>query len=461
LSEEENITYIFKDNDEKELEKFVGIESYSTPEVEGIGGIYKNKSKDFIVKEITNDGKVLEIKEDYQNPPFSEEFKDKFTTFNLVKINKNTIDVINLIAKLLGISSYNIHYSGLKDKNSISVQKVSIRGNHVDKLKKVKIRDIFIRNIIPTKKSVSMGSHWGNNFTITIRNIENKNNLRGHVEEIIKTLIKKGFPNYFGLQRFGSFRPNSHMIGRYILEGNYEKAFNEFVITTYSTESQEARMVRNNLKNSGDLERAFNEFPKSLYWEKLMIKHLMDNDGGYKGAINKLPFNLKKLLISAYQSFIYNKALSLRVKNGLSFFEPVKGDVVSILDDINGQVTKIKYIYNGLYDKYLDEAIKLNRAAIIVPIVGFNTDLNDFPLMKTFFDKVIKQERVDIKFFNNRLLKENSFKGSFKPIIVKPIELKILRFKDDDLYPGKMKLTIEFSLPKGTYATMLLRELIK
>ena len=44
---------------------------------------------------------------------------------------------------------------------------------------------------------------------------------------------------------------------------------------------------------------------------------------------------------------------------------------------------------------------------------------------------------------------------------VKPVGLKVIEFEDDDVFPDKKKLRIEYSLPKGSYATVLLRELMK
>ena len=80
----------FKDNG-RDVEEFVGRKIYSTTNIEGIGGIYKYTYKDFIVKEIINSGVILEIKEDNTPIPFSRDSKDAFTTFNLVKINKDTL----------------------------------------------------------------------------------------------------------------------------------------------------------------------------------------------------------------------------------------------------------------------------------------------------------------------------------------------------------------------------------
>jgi len=461
LSDQETDTYFFPNNDERDIEKFVGIEAFATSKIGGIGGEYKKYFKDFIVKEIGNNGKILNIKEDYKIPPFSEELKDKYTTFNMVKVNYDTFEALRKISKALKIPYKFFSYSGLKDKNSISVQKVSIKGNYVDQLKKLKINDIFIRNIHPTRKPVKLGSHIGNNFTIILRNVISSKNLKTTVQNYIKFLNEYGFPNYFGLQRFGSFRPNSHIVGRCILEGRYQEAFEELVSTTYSTESLDSKIVRGEFRKTGNLEKAYNDFPKKLKYERNMISYLINNPGDYEGSIRTLPSDLIKLLISAFQAYIFNKMLSKRVEKGLPLFKPIKGDVISILDDYNGNITPVKYVYGASYDRYLKKALNLKHAVIILPIIGSNTNLDEFPLMKLIFNEITMQIKIDRNIFNNHLTFEPEYKGSFRAMTVRAISLKMLEFTNDNLNPGRLKIKIEFSLRKGSYATMLIREIIK
>jgi len=212
LAESEKLNEILTQNNEKELERFVYIDIFSTPKIAGIGGLYKHSFKDFIVREIIEGDYVLDIKEDNINHAFSEASKDRFTNFNLIKFNKDTFEAIRCISKALNIPIDTIYYSGLKDKCSISVQKVSIKGNFIEELRKLKLKDIFIRNISPSKKPVKIGSNWGNQFIITIRNINNFKNAENRIKKLFQILQKKGFPNYYGMQRFGTFRPNSHLI---------------------------------------------------------------------------------------------------------------------------------------------------------------------------------------------------------------------------------------------------------
>ncbi|MBY8980782.1 MAG: tRNA pseudouridine(13) synthase TruD [Candidatus Lokiarchaeota archaeon] len=460
--DEENITPIgSKNHSKKKIEKIVGIEVFSSSGYEGIQARIKKRYKDFIVREITYSGRVLEIKEDFGPTYFSEDSKDSYTLFNLIKVNKDTFEAIRLISKALGIPPKSIGYAGLKDKRSISVQMASIRGNYVEKLKNLKLKDIYIRNIYPSKNPIKLGYNWGNQFVITLRDIKHMPDQIKKINTLFSYLREHGFPNYYGLQRFGTFRPNSHIIGRFVLESQFKKAYEEFVIKDYPTELPQSQKVRAELAKTGDLEKALNSFPMGLGYERTMIKYLLDNPGDFEGAIHQLPKYLIKLLISSFQSYLFNKMVSLRVQQGNSLHNPVKGDVICILDEENGNITQIKHTYGGYYDDYLQEARKLNRAKIVAPLVGYNTDLDDFPYMKTLFLEIIKNDRISLNLFQNKLLEIYEFKGSFRPLIVKPVGLKNLEYAIDDLFPDRYKMKIEFSLQKGSYATLLLREIVK
>jgi tRNA(Glu) U13 pseudouridine synthase TruD len=75
--------------------------------------------------------------------------------------------------------------------------------------------------------------------------------------------------------------------------------------------------------------------------------------------------------------------------------------------------------------------------------------------------EILDNEGISADIFTSKLLETYEFKGSFRPIITKPLGLKILEYTNDDLFQNRYKLKIEFSLQKGSYATLLLREIVK
>lgn len=462
MSENSSFDVTFDHNSEREIERYVGIETFTTQSYTGIGGIYKLSHKDFIVREILSNGKTLDLHEDDEEDYMPVEFFDeKYTHFNLVKVKKDTFAAVRDICQKLSISPHQIYYHGLKDKQAISIQKMSIPGNYVKALKNLKIRDLYIKQIEPSNDPVKLGGNWGNNFTITLRKVNNRDNLEEHINEIIEIIKKRGFPNYYGLQRFGTFRPNSHIVGKYLIKEEFKKAFEEYVVKTYSTESDEAYVARRVIAEDEDFDKAYEMFPRGLDYERRMVDHMRKHPGDYKGSFNELPYDLITLLISSFQSYIFNQLITIRAKKGISLFEPIEGDVIAILDEENGNITQTQYIFDGLYDSYLREAIDLNRAEIVMPLIGHHTELEAYPLARILLKEVLEQEGIKEEIFQSKGFVKNDFKGATRNIMEKPLGLRIVDIKDDEKFPDYKKVILEFSIHKGSYATMLLRELIK
>ena len=133
-------------------------------------------------------------------------------------------------------------------------------------------------------------------------------------------------PNYYGLQRFGVVRPVTHIVGEEILKGNYEGAVVTYIGRTYPLETETAQRARRNNAETRDARAAPADLPIQMTYERAMANHLVANPGDYAGALRVLPPKLLSLLVSAFQSYLFNCALSSRIDAGFSLTEPEVGD---------------------------------------------------------------------------------------------------------------------------------------
>jgi len=201
-----------------DLEKYVAISTYTTT-TPGIRGDLKVYPEDFIVCEITPTGRILSVNEQIKsgekkgNPP-----KRPYTLIDVVKRNEDTILAAEKIAQKLHIESNRVSWAGLKDNRAITSQRMTIQGDYLHKLSSLNFDTFFIKNIGYLKKPIKLGDLWGNKFDILMRNIKDLNEeaLLKITSQFMNQIAKFGFPNYYGLQRFGSIRPNSHLVGKYI-----------------------------------------------------------------------------------------------------------------------------------------------------------------------------------------------------------------------------------------------------
>ena len=446
--------------------KGCGISGYTT-NTPPINGVLKSEISDFIVREITMSGEILSTHEkEMANTQYNPR-RDKATIFTVIKKKMDTILASKTLSEYLHVPPNHIKWAGIKDHTAITAQRFTVRGNRISDLKNFKHNNITITNIRPAKEEIELGKLWGNNFTINLRNTPEKfQEVEATLYEWISQINKQGFPNYFGMQRFGQHRPNSHKVGRHVFLGQFQEACEEFLYEIYPKEYEENKLFRQQLKETSNLSEILKNWPRGFHYEKLIANQLVQNPGDYQSAFFALPTPLANLVMSSFQSYIFNKAISQRIAEGHPLSQPISGDVVSILMEPKGHPSLISYKYQGgkgWNDETIIKAFKHERATIIAPIIGHKTNLTDYPAFEPIYRKILIEENFDVSQFNHPYPRIFRFDGTFRPIFNKPSSLKISQAYVTNKYPefDPHGIKLEFSLPKGTYATVLLRELRK
>ena len=146
-------------------------------------------------------------------------------------------------------------------------------------------------------------------------------------------------------------------------------------------------------------------------------------------ALRALPLSIRRFFVQSYQSFIFNKTLSMSFENGEEVFSPQANDVC--------------YDKNANLGKFENDP--LQRLAI--PFVGYSY------YKKTRFhyyiEKILKDEEITSKDFFSKEMQEISSEGGFRNSSIKCEDYTV----EDD--------TVSFSLSRGSFATIILREIIK
>ncbi|UYP48265.1 putative tRNA pseudouridine synthase D [Candidatus Lokiarchaeum ossiferum] len=454
-----------QDINEKQRKR-CGISGYTTSTTP-INGILKSEISDFIVREITLSGEILSTHEkEMANTHFNPR-RDKATIFTVIKKKMDTILASKTLAEYLHVPPNHIKWAGIKDHTAITAQRFTVRGNRMNDLKNFKHNNITITNIRPAKEEIELGKLWGNNFTINLRNIhEEYQEIEGTLAEWTEQINTYGFPNYFGMQRFGQHRPNSHKVGRYAFLGQFKEACEEFLYQIYPKEYEENKQFREKLRETSNLSEVLKNWPRGFHYEKLIVNKLVQNQEDFQSAFFALPTPLVNLVMSSFQSYIFNQAISKRISQGHPLSQPISGDLVSILMEPKGHPSLITYKYEGgkgWNDATILKAFKHERATIIAPILGHKTKLTDYPAFEPIYKNILEEENFEMNQFNHQYSRIFSFDGTFRPIFNKPSSLKISQAYITNKYPelDPHGIKLEFSLPKGTYATVLLRELRK
>ncbi|KKA01297.1 Multisubstrate pseudouridine synthase 7 [Hanseniaspora uvarum DSM 2768] len=333
-------------------------------------------------------------------------------------------------------------------------------------------------------------------------------------------LMETGFLNYFGMQRFGSFSIPTYEIGKKILKEDYKGACELLLSNQKNVDSKtiEARIIWEQTK---DAKQAIKMMPKRNVAEFTILSHLAtkvknENTGEYTPddyftAILKIPRNLRLIYIHSYQSYIWNLATSHRVtQHGLKL---IPGDLVlekkeevAVVDEDNFEIEDVAKDNFITAKPLTEEDIQSGKYSIfdiILPTPGFDIHYPTF--MRDFYEEVMKKDDLS-PFEMIRKVKEFSLPGSYRNILGKPkkMNFKILNYinENDDILNSdleilnnntalkngrqysknklgkyfisdeqssktvfdknhKVAVILEFELGTSSYATMLLRELLK
>lgn len=384
----------------------------------------------------------------------------EYTIFTLERhAMYNTFEALDRIARRLGVGIKRFSYAGVKDKRAVTTQRLSAWRIEPEKLEELNIKGLYIRDVKRGNDAVKLGDLWGNHFRITIREINLK---ESEVEERVKQTFREiedlgGVPNFFGYQRYGIQRPLSHLVGIKLLKNEFREAAMLFLAKAYPLEKEDAQEARNYLFETGDFAGSFEKFPKRLSYERIMLKHLSRHPNDVLGAFRRLPRGLLKMFVHAVQSYLFNRILSLRYKYGLPLNSAIPGDIVNSVDNISpdGYV-----IVKEETASKINEEIKSGKLGVSIPLIGYDSNLpEDKP--RELVEKILQEEELNPGMFKLQSAPEISSRGMFRLIILKISDLELLEISSDDYTEDAIKITVSFSLRKGSYATVVLREIMK
>ena len=433
-------------------------------DADGIGGRLRDRPEDFRVREL----EAVDVE-----PVDADPGSYAHLVFRATLYNWDTNDFAAALAEKLGMSRERVSWAGTKDKRAVTTQLFSVR---TEENVLPEVNDADVEVLGRTGRPVLFGDLRGNEFELVVRDVERPGDASTIAAQLAAFCGDDGrdeggsdgesrgaslpmetsvcLPNYFGHQRFGSKRPVTHEVGLAIVREDYEGAVLAYVGSPSEREPESTREARRFVEETRDWQTALDRLPRRLRFERAMCHRLVEGDDApedFRAALETAPSNLQRLFVHAAQSHLFNRICSARLDRGLPFDRPVAGDVVCFADD------------DGLPDadrcQRVDEDrvrtvtrhCERGRAFVTAPLVGTETELGDGEpgdVERAVLDDV-GLEPAD--FANTD---EFDSSGTRRAIRLRT-DLAVARAEGDD------SLRFTFSLPPGSYATVVLREFLK
>lgn len=383
--------------------------------------------------------------------------RNTYVQFVLWKRNKDTLEALNILSKMLRIPSNGFTFAGTKDKRAVTTQLIQVRGIPEHRLAYVNRtaarrdrgqRSIAVGNVevLPrdAPKALGLGDLLGNRFTLALRDLDIESpEDRKNVEAAVDSVRTRGFVNYFGLQRFGSGVSGTHETGFAFLRGDFEDVCRRILLPLKMSEweQQGAEGIRPERQRLNDALENFTKkgirakelleaLPRWMHIETALAKSFAhDEEHGrekydYRAAFEQLPRNLRRMYGHAVQSYLWNIMASERIRASCpddpSRMHAIKGDLILVDPDEKQEVNFETEVRAVTEEEERTQSISIFR--VLIPVLGSEVSLPEGIAYGEVAKAVLEEQKVDLK---NRLSSDYGMKGTYRSLLAQPKDVEV------------------------------------
>ncbi len=400
-------------------ERAMGIEVYAS-ESPPCGGRAKVLDGDFVVEESASlSGLTQEPAPGY---------------YPLYRVEKRSIDTLHLEAELARALGSRVSYGGLKDKRAVAVQYFTATGRSPRKREAVEGRNFRATLVGYVPKPIARGSVIGNRFGITLRGCGPAT--ASAVEEVFGLAEKRLLPNFFGHQRFGVRGARTSDVGRAMVREEFEEATRLVLCGWRGEEGGEGAAAREAFAD-GRYGEGVALLGPGQDTERAVAASLAKDPLDHVGALRAIPIRLRKLFVHAYQSLLFNRAISLALGRGLDISAYQSGD--NWADGVGGRI-------HGVKEPAPDGAVPVAQ----IPGYAYRDYGSRFDALVS---EVLSSDGSRAGDFYVKRMQEVSAEGGFRVPHLVASDLS-------SEFDGR-DAVLRFALARGQYATVILREVMK
>ena len=357
----------------------------------------------------------------------------KHAVYRVSKVGMTTFAAEKVLATHCSVPFKKIGFAGLKDTHARTAQYFSVE---TDKPECGKFKEQHVESELVgfLDEPLRTGDLKGNRFVIVVRDLHEK-----AVQIAFQAVgqVKAGVPNYFDSQRFGSLKGVKGFIAKDVLKGDYESAVKKIVTATTRHQKAKIRALRRSIfANWGEWALCFEQIKKEgleRTVEGTVVRHLYEFPGDFKGAFQRTFKGIREIFFSAYQSYVWNECIKRVVRQN------------------SKEVFSVDYEAGKLvFPRQWNPDSKLGTFPLVAP--GMNSSAENMKII----NEILAQEKMGLSDFASD---EHIFFAREREVVLKPENLAVYPAEDDESNEHKKKIKIEFTLPKGSYATIIIKTL--
>jgi tRNA pseudouridine13 synthase len=379
----------------------------------------KRQPDDFLVEEI---------------PLVTPSDEGRFVFYRLTKRGLGTLEAIEAVCRRWNLAGRRVSYGGLKDRHARTVQYLTIADGPLRNLRETNFE---LEPLGRLAAPYGPAHFQGNRFVVVLREMPAAAIDRAC--RAIGELPRDGLPNYFDDQRFGSVGSDGEFIAAAWLRGDCERALWLALAAPNPADRPGTKAEKQVLRES------WCRWPEAKArlgrsHARSLVTYLADHPADFRGAFARLRRELRSLYFSAFQSHLWNQMLGGWIE------QTTRPEQRVAMAFKTGSLPIQRHLDP-------DQASALAQLRIALPTA--RTPRPDGPL-GAVAQAVLEPLGLAWEDLRVKHLKDVFFSKGLRPALffARDLTHSVTR---DELYPGRQKLQLGFELPKGAYATLVVK----
>ncbi|MCH2201412.1 MAG: tRNA pseudouridine(13) synthase TruD [Fuerstiella sp.] len=352
--------------------------------------------------------------------------------YHLNKTNIGTLEAIQQISRVWNLPLNRIAHAGLKDRHAVTQQSITIRNGPPADLQK---EHFCVEYQGQTDSELTAANLLSNRFQITIRRVTSE-----HASETVRRVTDPtGFivPNYFDEQRFGSLGTSGDYIAVAWCRKDYERATWLALADPNrhdrSADKTQKQILRDQWGNWKACKQQLNRSHR-----RSIVTYLVDHPDNFRKAFALIRPYLRGFYLSAFQSAVWNRMLGHMIQQ-----LPISLATTTIAD--------AQLPFGNLTSEMISDV------DTTIPLISARSRLvSEKEIIRADAASAhygLRPDQMKVAYPRDRF-----FSKGIRQCWVSPASPSA-HIQPDDLYPGYQCVCLDFQLPPGCYATMLIRGL--
>ncbi len=360
-----------------------------------------------------------------------------FALYRLEKRGWSTPDALAAVRRRWRLEPRRLSYGGLKDRHALTVQYLSVFHGPRRNLHHQGVTVTYLGQVPEPYTSARVRA---NRFRLTLRDLTAE--AAAAAERALDEVRVEGVPNYFDDQRFGSVTPGGAFIARELVLGRFEEALRLALAAPYEHDRAAQKQEKATLLACwGDWAACKERLPRGH--ARGLVDYLLHHPCDFKGAVARLRPELRGLYLSAYQSHLWNRMLARWLHNHC---RPEQLFPVALR---LGEVP----MFRGL-----DEGQLRELSALFLPLPSARLHLDAGDARLPLVQDVLAEEGLELRQLQVKGIRELFFSKGERPALCLPQTLEH-SVGPDELNPKRQALSLAFDLPRGCYATLIVKRI--